>query len=85
MPGRKLARPGDIFRQPDLARTLRSMAAAEKRALEKGASREAAIDAVRDFFYRGDIARKIGRFVKRTADCFDTKTWRPFAPLLKNL
>ena len=32
--------------------------------MEKGASREAAIDAVRDFFYRGDIARKIGRFVK---------------------
>lgn len=64
MPGGKLARPGDIFRQPDLARTLRSMAAAEKRALGKGASREAAIDAVRDFFYRGDIARKIGQFVK---------------------
>ena len=64
MPGGKLARPGDIFRQPDLARTLRSMAAAEKRALGKGASREAAIDTVRDFFYRGDIARKIGQFVK---------------------
>ena len=64
MPGGKLPRPGDIFRQPDLARTLRSMAAAEKRTLEQGASREAAIDAVRDFFYRGDIARKIGQFVK---------------------
>ena len=64
MPGGKLARPGDIFRQPDLARTLRSMAATEKRALGNGASREAAIDAVRDFFYRGDVARKIGQFVK---------------------
>ena len=30
----------------------------------EGASREAAIDTVRDFFYRGDIARKIGQFVK---------------------
>ncbi len=64
MPGGRLSRPGDIFRQPDLARTLRSMAAAEKRALENGASREAAIDAVRDLFYRGDIARKIGQFVR---------------------
>ena len=64
MAGGKLPRPGDIFRQPDLAKTLRSMAAAEKKALQKGANREAAIDAVRDFFYRGDIARKIGRFVE---------------------
>ena len=64
MAGGKLPRPGDIFRQPDLAKTLRSMAAAEKKALQKGANREAAIDAVRDFFYRGDIARKIGQFVE---------------------
>ena len=49
--------PGEIFRQPDLARTLRSMADAEKKALAAGKDRKAAIDAVRDHFYRGDIAR----------------------------
>lgn len=53
---------GEIFRQPDLARTLRAMAAAEKKALAAGASRAAAIDAVRDYFYRGDIARRIDQF-----------------------
>jgi gamma-glutamyltranspeptidase/glutathione hydrolase len=64
LPGGKTPRPGEIFRQPDLARTLRSMAEAEKKALAGGASRVAAIDAVRDYFYRGDIARRIDAFSK---------------------
>jgi len=55
---------GEIFRQPDLARTLRSMAEAEKKARASGAGRAAAIDAVRDYFYRGEIARKIDAFSK---------------------
>ena len=57
--------PGEIFRQPDLARTLRSMAEAEKKALASGASRAAAIDAVRDYFYRGDIAHRIDAFSRQ--------------------
>jgi gamma-glutamyltranspeptidase/glutathione hydrolase len=64
VPGGKVAQPGEIFRQPDLARTLRAMAAAEKKALASGATREAAIDAVRDYFYRGEVARKIDAFSK---------------------
>jgi len=48
MPNGQLPRVGDIFRQPDLACTLRSMADAEKKALSEGKSRQAAIDAVRD-------------------------------------
>jgi gamma-glutamyltranspeptidase/glutathione hydrolase len=63
-PGGRLPRPGEIFRQPDLARTLRSMVAAEQQALKSGANRQDAIDAVRDHFYRGEIARKIGQFVQ---------------------
>ena len=55
---------GMIFRQPDMARTLRAMAAVEAKALKGGASRQAAIDAVRDYFYRGEIARKIDAFSK---------------------
>jgi gamma-glutamyltranspeptidase / glutathione hydrolase len=62
MPDGHTPRPGEIFRQPDLARTLRQMTDAEKKALAGGASRTAAIDAVRDFFYRGDIARRIDAF-----------------------
>lgn len=50
-------------RQPDLARTLREMAAAEKSARLKG-DRAAGIEAVRDHFYRGEIARKIDAFCR---------------------
>jgi gamma-glutamyltranspeptidase/glutathione hydrolase len=62
MPNGHAPLPGEIFRQPDLARTLRAMVDAEKKALAKGASRAAAIDAVRDYFYRGEIAKKIDEF-----------------------
>jgi gamma-glutamyltranspeptidase/glutathione hydrolase len=62
--GRPL-RPGEIFHQPDLARTLRSMVDAEKKALMAGAGRAKAIDAVRDYFYRGDIAHRIDAFSKQ--------------------
>lgn len=64
LPGGQIPRLGEIFRQPDLARTLRAMAAAEKTALAAKKSRVAAIDAVRDYFYRGEIARKIDAFSK---------------------
>jgi gamma-glutamyltranspeptidase/glutathione hydrolase len=63
MPGGEHAQaPGEIFRQPDLARTLRAMVDAERKALAAGKNRATAIDAVRDYFYRGDIARKIDAF-----------------------
>ena len=64
LPNGRPPQPGDIFRQPDLARTLRAMADAEKRAAASGASRSKAIDAVRDFFYRGEIAHRIDAFSK---------------------
>ncbi len=64
MPAGRPVRVGETFKQPDLARSLRAMADAEKKALASGASRQAAIDAVRDYFYRGDIARKIDAFSK---------------------
>jgi len=64
LPNGRPLRTGEIFRQPDLARTLRAMAEVEKKALAAGATREAAIDKVRDYFYRGEIARKIDAFSK---------------------
>ncbi len=62
LPHGHITQPGEIFHQPDLARTLRSMVEAEQKARAAGASRAAAIDAVRDYFYRGDIARRIDKF-----------------------
>ena len=62
LPNGRVPRTGEIFRQPDLARTLRFLVAAEAGAVAKKQSRAAAIDAVRDAFYRGEIARKIDAF-----------------------
>jgi len=53
--------PGEIFRQPWLAETLRKLVEAEEEALDEGASREEAIMAAYDRFYRGDIARELVR------------------------
>ncbi|HWC66151.1 MAG TPA: gamma-glutamyltransferase, partial [Thermoanaerobaculia bacterium] len=53
--------PGEIFRQPDLAATLRKLVATEREALKRGKSRKEAIYAAYDRFYRGDIAREIAR------------------------
>lgn len=64
MPEGHIPVAGEIFRQPDLARTLRGMIEAERRALASKKGRGEAIDAVRDYFYRGEIAKKIDAFSK---------------------
>src|SRR5882724_4741406 len=64
LPNGRPPQPGEIFRQTDLARTLRAMAEVERKALAGGATRAKAIDAVREYFYRGEIAHKIDAFSK---------------------
>lgn len=55
---------GEIFRQPNLAATLRAIAGAERTALARGANRVTAIEAGRDVFYKGDVARRIAAAVQ---------------------
>ncbi|HLJ13524.1 MAG TPA: gamma-glutamyltransferase family protein [Bryobacteraceae bacterium] len=64
MPDGEIPLPGEVFREPDLGHTLRMMVEAEKKALAAGASRTAAIDAIRDYFYRGEIAKKLDAFMR---------------------
>src|SRR5262245_13993452 len=52
---------GEVFKQPDLAATLRKLVAAESDALRKGASRKDAIMAAYQRFYEGDIAEEFVR------------------------
>jgi gamma-glutamyltranspeptidase / glutathione hydrolase len=52
-------RPGELFRQPDLAATLRRLVAAEAEALAAGKGRKESIQAAYDRFYRGDIAQEL--------------------------
>ena len=53
--------PGEIFRQPDLLRTLQQLVEAERKALAAGKTRKEAIQAAYDRFYRGDIAKEFVR------------------------
>jgi gamma-glutamyltranspeptidase/glutathione hydrolase len=52
---------GEIFRQPELAATLRKLVEAEAAALTAGKSRKEALQAAYDRFYRGDIAEEFVR------------------------
>jgi gamma-glutamyltranspeptidase/glutathione hydrolase len=58
---REAPQPGEMFRQPDLAATLRKLVEAEKQALAAGKDRKTAIQAAYDRFYTGDIAREFVR------------------------
>ena len=60
LPGGRLPEPGEVFAQPDLARTMRRLIAAEESARPHG--RQAGLQAARAAFYRGDIAREIAAF-----------------------
>jgi gamma-glutamyltranspeptidase/glutathione hydrolase len=52
---------GEIFRQPELAATLRKLVEAEQAARAAGRDRQGAIMAAYERFYRGDIAREFVR------------------------
>ena len=58
-PDGRIPEVGETFRQPNLAKTLREIVAAERAAFEKTRDRKAAILAGRDAFYKGSIARRI--------------------------
>jgi gamma-glutamyltranspeptidase/glutathione hydrolase len=74
-PGGQAPKPGEIFRNPDLARTLKKLVEAEKEAAgaQTGAGlsgRHAALKAARDRFYRGGIARAVDRFMQENGGLY---------------
>jgi gamma-glutamyltranspeptidase/glutathione hydrolase len=80
-PGREREAPdgGEIFRQPDLAATLRKLVEAEAAALAAGKGRKAAIQAAYDRFYKGDIAEELVRATREQGGLFtmqDLAGWK---------
>ena len=70
--------PGELFRQSDLAATLEKLVEAERQALDQGKSREEAIQAAYDRFYRGDIAEEFVRGAREEGALFtmeDLANW----------
>src|SRR5213080_998993 len=59
---------GEIFRNPDLARTLKRLVEAESENKTKG--RHEALKAARDRFYKGDIAREMATFSEANGGLF---------------
>ena len=77
---REAPHAGEIFRQPDLAATLRKLVEAEKQALAAGKSRKDAIQAAYDRFYKGDVAQEFVRSVQAQGGLItldDLAKWRP--------
>jgi gamma-glutamyltranspeptidase/glutathione hydrolase len=74
-------RPGEIFRQADLAATLRKLVEAEREALAAGKNRRQAIEAAHQRFYRGDIAAEFVRGLREQGGLVtreDLAQWQPW-------
>src|SRR5437867_4085111 len=67
-PNGEAPKAGDIFKNPDLARTLRKLVDAEKQNASKG--RHEALKAARDRFYKGDIAQTMAKFSEEQGGLF---------------
>jgi len=70
---------GEMFRQPELAATLRKLVETEQDALKHGKSRKEAIYAAYDRFYKGDIAQELVRGVREQGGLFtmeDLAKWQ---------
>jgi gamma-glutamyltranspeptidase/glutathione hydrolase len=76
---REAPEAGEIFRQPDLAVTLRKLVETEQQALRQGKSRRDAIMAAYDRFYHGDIAQEFVRGLREEGGLVtleDLASWR---------
>ena len=67
-PDGQVPKPGEIFRNPDLANTLKKLVEAEKENASKG--RHEGLRAARDRFYKGDIAREMAAFAETNGGLF---------------
>jgi gamma-glutamyltranspeptidase / glutathione hydrolase len=76
---REAPAPGEIFKQTDLAATLRKLVEAERDALKQKKSRKDAIMAAYNRFYKGDIAKELVRGAREEGALFteaDLANWK---------
>src|SRR5439155_4824936 len=80
LPGGRPPEPGELFKNPDLAATLKKAVEAEQTALKQRKARVDAIEAAFDRFYKGDIAQEFDRFFKENHGAMtaaDLAAYRP--------
>ena len=67
-PNGRAPEPGEIFKNPDAARTLKRLVEAEQQ--NAGQGRRAALKAARDRFYKGAIAREMAAFFEENGGLY---------------
>jgi gamma-glutamyltranspeptidase/glutathione hydrolase len=72
---------GQLWKNPDLAKTLRRLVEAEKQAAPQG--RLAGLKAARDRFYKGDIAREMAKFSEENGGLFRYEDFANYAAKLE--
>ncbi|MYE35424.1 MAG: gamma-glutamyltransferase family protein, partial [Gemmatimonadales bacterium] len=81
LPRGRVPEPGETFRMPDLANTLRKVVEAEQEALAAGKTRSEALQAAFDRFYRGDIAEEMAQFYAENGGDFTTEDFARYEPI----
>ncbi|MDE2662193.1 MAG: gamma-glutamyltransferase family protein [Gemmatimonadota bacterium] len=81
LPRGRVPEPGETFRMPDLANTLRKVVEAEQAALAAGRTRSEALQAAFDRFYRGDIAEEMAQFYAENGGDFTTEDFARYEPI----
>jgi len=81
LPLGRVPEPGENFRMPDLANTLRKVVEAEQTALAAGKTRSDALQAAFDRFYRGDIAEEMAGFYSENGGDFTMEDFARYEPI----
>ena len=72
---------GQVWKNPDLARTWRRIVEAEKQGSAEG--RFAGLKAARDFFYKGEIAREMAKFSEENGGLFRYEDFASYSAKLE--
>ena len=81
LPRGRVPQPDELHKMPDLASTFRKLAEAERSALSQGESREQALRAAFDRFYKGDISREIVGFYQENGGLFRSQDLADYEPI----
>ena len=83
LPEGRVPKTGELFRMPDLGRTLEKLVEAEAAARRAGKGRSEALGAAFDRFYRGDIAEEMARFYEENGGPFTLADFAAYQPMWK--
>ncbi|HEX4594981.1 MAG TPA: gamma-glutamyltransferase, partial [Bryobacteraceae bacterium] len=81
-PDGKVWKDGELWKNPDLARTFRRLVEAEKEAASKG--RQSGLKAARDRFYKGDIAHEMADFSQENGGLFRYEDFATYSAKLED-